>query len=77
MTPAAQAWPKIVRFLLASAACRKNKATLAAIKLLAVIGLIAIMPGAKFLSGSICRIHPVRTVVAIAAVRRLAVNGAI
>ena len=77
MTPAARASPKIVCFLLASGACRRNKAILAAIKPLAVIGFIAIMPGAKFLSGSICRIHPVRTVVAIAAVRRLAATGAI
>ncbi len=77
MTPAASACPKIVPFLLASGASRRNKATLAAIKPPAVIGFIAIMPGAKFLSGSICRIHPVRTVVAIAAVRRLAATGAI
>ena len=77
MIPAAMPCPKIVRFLLASGACRRNKATLVAIKPLAVIGFIAIIPGAKFLSRSICRIHPVRTVVAIAAVRRLAATGAI
>ena len=77
MTPAARACPKIVFLLLASGACRRNKATLAAIKPLAVIGFIAIIPGAKFLSESICRIHPVRTVVAIAAVRRLTATGAI
>src|SRR4029077_16392046 len=77
MTPAGRECPQIVVFLLASGASRRNKATLAAIKPLAVIGFIAIMPGAKFLSGSICRIHPVRTAVAIAAVRRLAATGAI
>ena len=77
MIPAARTCPKIVSFLLASGACRRNKAMLAAIKPLAVIGFIAIMPGAKFLSGSTCRIHPARTVVAIAAVRRQAATGAI
>jgi len=77
MIPAARACPNITRLLVASGACRRNKATLAAIKPLAVIGFIAIIPGAKFLSRSICKIHPVRTVVAMAAVRRLAVNGAI
>ena len=64
------------RFFEASMGWRRNRAPLAASRPLAVNGFIAIMQGAKFFSKSIWAIHPVRTVIAIAAVRRLVANGA-
>ena len=76
-TAMARAWPAIIRLFVACKGCRRNKATLAAINPPAVKGFIAIMPGAKFFSGSTCRIHPVRTVAAIAPVSRQVANGAI
>ena len=67
----------MTRLFGASLGWRRNKAMLAASRPPAVNGFIAIMPGAKFFSKSIWAIHPVRTVIAIAAVRRLVANGAI